>query len=103
MFDPGTPTPEEPSPTRTPDLCAAPVGLAAASWSARPKVDSLNLRRGPGRDCADVVETLTSDDEFTVLTVPYEEGGTSWVKVRTIDGEIGWVVWNYLVCTDCVD
>jgi tetratricopeptide (TPR) repeat protein/SH3-like domain-containing protein len=53
--------------------------------------DRLNLRSGPGLDY-EIVDRLEYGETVTLLEGPRKEGGYSWWRIRTADGQEGWAV-----------
>lgn len=52
---------------------------------------SLNCRSGPGLSNG-VLYILSSGEKVTILDGPQAADGYHWFKVKTADGEIGWVI-----------
>ncbi len=88
-----TPTvdPNLPSPTATARICRAVVRGTAGS--------GLNLRDAPG---GTEVETLQEESILTLLSdeAPIESGGFTWLKVRTVALNEGWVALEFLFISD---
>jgi tetratricopeptide (TPR) repeat protein/uncharacterized protein YgiM (DUF1202 family) len=53
--------------------------------------DRLNLRSGPGLDY-EILDRLEYGETVTLLEGPRKEGGYSWWRIRTADGQEGWAV-----------
>lgn len=64
-----------------------------ANVSLRITADRINMRAGAGTT-HDVVTVLDRDQ---IVTSVERSGGNGWVKVKTADEEIGWVINKYLV------
>lgn len=85
-----TPDPDRPTPTATIPVCRAVVRGTAGS--------GLNLRQEPG---GDEVETLPEESILTLLDEPpVESGGFTWIKVRTVTLNEGWVAVDFLFISD---
>ena len=87
---PPTPDPDLPTPTATVRICRAVVRGTAGS--------GLNLRDTPG---GTEVETLQEESILTLLEeAPIQQGGFTWVKVRTVALNEGWVALDFLFISD---
>ncbi len=85
-----TPDPDRPSPTPTIPICRAVVRGTAGS--------GLNLRQEPN---GDEVETLPEEAILTLMDeAPVENGGFTWIKVRTVTLNEGWVALDFLFISD---
>lgn len=85
-----TPDPDLPTPTATVRICRAVVRGTAGS--------GLNLRDTPG---GIEVETLQEESILTLLEeAPIQQGGFTWVKVRTVALNEGWVALDFLFISD---
>ena len=77
-------------PTATVRICRAVVRGTAGS--------GLNLRDTPG---GTEVETLQEESILTLLEeAPIQQGGFTWVKVRTVALNEGWVALDFLFISD---
>jgi hypothetical protein len=99
-FTPGatsTPPPQDIPPTVAPEP-TVPSGILAAGGNAvisGTGGSGANMRSVP--EVGDnLIRTLFDDTALTVLEGPSEGGGFVWWKVRTPEGEEGWVVQDYL-------
>ena len=92
-----TPPPQDIPPTVPPEN-QVPAGELGAGGNAtvRGTGDSgANLRSAP--EVGDnLIRTLFDDTAVSVLEGPTESGGFVWWKVRTADGEEGWMVQDFL-------
>ena len=86
-----TPDPNIPTPTATPVVCRALVEGTAGG--------GLTLRDAPGGD------EITILPEGTIVnlldTEPVQANNFTWVNVRTVAREEGWVVEDFLTVGDC--
>lgn len=73
-------------------LCAAIVGQAGAATRYVSDELRITLRGGAGSQYK-IRDTLTTGERLEVL----ESGGEEWVRVRTQDGQQGWVLGQYLM------
>jgi hypothetical protein len=99
-FTPGatsTPPPQDIPPT-VPAEEAPPSGVLAAGGNAVVSGtggSGANLRSSP--EVGDnLIRTLFDDTAVSVLEGPTEAGGFVWWKVRTAEGEEGWMVQDFL-------
>lgn len=67
----------------------------AAGDLAEVDVARLNCRSGPGLD-ADVIDVIDGGTEVDILTGPTTADGYHWYRVRTADGNVGWVAGEWL-------
>lgn len=85
-----TPDPNEPTPSPTPVVCRGIVRGTGGS--------GLNLRDAPG---GEELETLPEEEIVNLLDEPpVESGGITWVKVRTIARNEGWVALDFIFISD---
>jgi hypothetical protein len=84
-----TPTidPNLPTPTPTPIIIRAFVTGTSGS--------GLSMREAPG---GDLIEVLPEDTFVTVVDeeAPVEQGGFTWIKIRTFSGTEGWAARQFL-------
>jgi hypothetical protein len=89
-----------PTPTTEPNGCAPPDNIVENEWAASVNDADVNLRIGPGYDCA-IVRILGQGEEVTALSDPYyADDGVAWTQVETSDGLQGWVVREFLSSSD---
>ncbi len=98
-FTPGptsTPPPQDIPPTVAPDV---PTGTLAAGGNASIEGtggSGANMRSSP--DLGDnLIRTLSDGTAVTVLEGPTEAADFVWWKIRTAEGDEGWVVQDFLV------
>lgn len=85
-----TPDPDRPSPTATIPVCRAVVRGTAGS--------GLNLREEPN---GEEVETLPEESILTLMDdALVENAGFTWIKVRTVTLNEGWVALEFLFISD---
>lgn len=99
-FTPGatsTPPPQDIPPTVAAEV-TVPAGVLAAGGNAvisGTGGSGANLRSTP--EIADnLIRTLFDDTAVSVLEGPSEGGGFVWWKIRTAEGEEGWLVQDFL-------
>lgn len=99
-FTPGatsTPPPQDIPPTVPPEV-TVPAGVLAAGGNATVSGtggSGANLRSAP--EVGDnLIRTLFDDTAVSVVEGPTEGGGFVWWKVRTAEGEEGWMVQDFL-------
>lgn len=73
-------------------LCVAVAGEAVAATRYVSDQLRITLRSGAGTQYK-ILDTLTTGDRVEVL----ETQGEDWARVRTSDGEVGWVLAQYLM------
>lgn len=59
---------------------------------ASPNSEGLNLRTEPNADVPNVIRYLLNGEFVRVLAGPYDQGALRWWRVRTAQGEEGWIV-----------
>jgi hypothetical protein len=90
-----TPDPDAPTPAPTPIICRGIVEGTSGN--------GLTLRDVPGGERVDV---LAEASIVTVLhELPVQSGNITWVKVRSVAMEEGWVALDFLVISDrsCIE
>lgn len=101
-FTPGatsTPPPQDIPPTVPPEPTAPPAGILAAGANALitgTGGSGANMRSTPEVGANNLVATLADETAVTVLEGPTEAADYVWWKIRTADGQEGWVVQDYL-------
>ncbi|MBK9122039.1 MAG: SH3 domain-containing protein [Chloroflexi bacterium] len=59
---------------------------------ASPNSEGLNLRTEPNADVPNVIRYLLNGEFVRVLAGPFDQGALRWWRVRTAQGEEGWIV-----------
>jgi len=72
---------------------AIPIATSPSTSQAVVNIESLSVRSGPGT-LYDIQAYVVRGDKLTILGQAYN---CTWLKVRTTDGQTGWVSATYLV------
>lgn len=84
-----TPVPAPPSPTAAP-----PTATPSAYLVANTGGDGVYLRRAPGSD--ERIKAWPDRTRLTVAGADRQVGGKTWRNVKDPDGNVGWVLADYL-------
>ncbi|MBK8433320.1 MAG: SH3 domain-containing protein [Chloroflexi bacterium] len=85
-----------PAPTIDPNLpTPTPTRAIVRAFVTGTGGNGVNFRTTPG---GELIEVLADDTFVTVLDeeAPQEQGGFTWIKIRTFTGEEGWVVTDFM-------
>jgi formylglycine-generating enzyme required for sulfatase activity len=88
-----------PSPTSTASPTPTPTDTATPTPGAVVKDSSVEIREGPGS----VYAVVATYPQGTKLDVLGRSAGKQWLKVRTPDGQVGWIRVEFLEVNVAVD
>ncbi|MCA9981908.1 MAG: SH3 domain-containing protein, partial [Anaerolineales bacterium] len=89
-------TTQTPTPTIDPNLpTATPTPVIIRAFVTGTSGSGLSMREEPG---GDLIEILPEETFVTVVdeAAPIEQGGFTWIKIRTFAGVEGWAARQFL-------